>query len=127
MISSSCRREVLQDVSSRIHNAPGRAIDTYSHAGELVGPQALDDRLHAILPASAAKWTQAKLACGQIQVVENDNEIGGFDFVEGQQRLNCFATEVHIGLRFDNEDTLLANPAAGDFGFVLAFVEGQVM
>ncbi len=51
----------------------------------------------------------------------------GFDFVEGRQRLHCFAAEVHIGLRFDHEDTLLADPAAGDFGFVLAFVEGQVV
>src|SRR5205814_9034700 len=75
-------------------------LNADSQPHEFIRSQRRDDRFQAVVSAGAAALPQANRAKRQREIIANhDQRLRRLDLILGSQTTNCFAAEVHKGLR----------------------------
>jgi hypothetical protein len=74
----------------------------------------VEDRLNAPMAAGAAFGANPNASKRQVEIVVNNNQIGGLSVKLSEQGLHAFAAPIHIGLRFGQKYWLGAEPAPAD-------------
>ena len=85
----------------------------------------LNDTFYAVLSACTTGFTQAHRAQRNVQIVGYNEDMPYLDLVEIDQRAHRFATQVHIGLWFSEDNFLAAHHAAGRLCLAFGLAEGQ--
>src|SRR5437773_2660805 len=104
------RLESRQDVVRHVGLVIGTA-DADLHAADVFGADGLDDRAHAVVATVAALHAHANGAQWQIDVVVDEDEVGGIRRMTAQGPSHDRAGHVHEGLGLD-EFHRLASPRA---------------
>src|SRR3989344_2274387 len=97
----------------------GRFADADPDAFEVLGPEAVDDVLDAIVAGSARRLCEAELSGRNVEIVMEHQNVFGFQLIELHDNGYCITGEVHQGLRFEKSDLLVilfaARKAAAKF------------
>ena len=106
-------REASQDV---VDGVAVRLADADPEPTELLGPELVDDRTQAVVPARAAALAEAELAERQREVVLHDQQIGQRRVLTCKDLAHREAGVVHVGERLDEREVESAEPAHDDVG-----------
>ena len=106
--SSGAKRR--QDV---VDGRPVRLADPDPQPAELLGPELVDDRAQAVVPARPATLAEAQLAERQGEIVGDDEQVDQRGVLAGQHLADRQARVVHVGQRLDERQVEAAEAAHG--------------
>ena len=104
----------------------GDGANSESESRELLGAEFGDQALEAVMAAGAAFGAQSKLAHFQGKLVDDAQDVLGFDLVLPAQVDEGFAGEVHKGLWLDEVDLIVAPSFGREFHVALSSPGGRV-
>ncbi len=122
-------REVAEDeVGIAQFGTESVVVSAEAEAGEVFCAEMLDDGFEAVVAASGAFLTGAKLAEGEVEIVTDGEDVGGRDFIEVGESADGEADVVVESLGFDEEGGSLFAPDGVEFcvGFPSEMVDFEV-
>src|SRR3954451_6696490 len=119
------RGEVLEHEVGRVLPA-GRAADADAHPQVVLGPGRSRDRPQAVVPTLATAALEPDAGEGDVELVVDDDEVGGVEVVVVEQAPHRAARFVHVRRRAGEDDAAAGQPAlAGERARPGALARGE--